>query len=471
MSVRVRFAPSPTGHLHIGNLRAALFNWLFARHYKGSFLVRIEDTDRSRSRQEYADSIFDILEWIGLTADEPAIKQSDRFAQYAQLVQQLVDEGKAYRSFCSQQEIEARQKEAGIDPAFAGYDGFCRERTVASEDLEKPHVVRFKIPRDIAEITFDDLIRGAITIETEQIDDFILARSDGTPTYNFVVVVDDAYMRISHVIRGEDHISNTPKQVLLYQAFGYDIPQFAHVPLILGPSGARLSKREAPTSVIEYRRNGYLPDALVNYLVRLGWSHGDQEIFTRQELIEYFTLDHVGKKGAIFDKEKLDWVNGVYMREMDNQFLLDTILTYVELRFLDEVKGWSKEQIIVLIELYKQRTQTVRELVDALLLLYETPQIYDQAAVAKWITTESKQYLALLIEWLEKQEHFGVDAVASMIKSLCEGLSIKLVKLAQPIRLALTGSSASPGIFELLSVLGKDESIVRLSAFLLFLKK
>jgi len=467
--VRVRFAPSPTGNLHIGNLRTALFNWLFARHNHGTFLVRLEDTDRERSKQEYADSLFDILEWIGLTSDEPIIKQSDRFPEYTRLVEQLVAQGKAYRCFCSQQQIEARQKAAGLDPAYAGYDGFCRDLPPQKQDLSRPHVIRFKIPRDIEEITFDDLVRGPISFKTAEIDDFVLVRSDGTPTYNFVVVIDDALMRITQVIRGEDHISNTPKQIFLYQAFDYAVPQFAHIPLILGPSGARLSKREAATSVIEYRRDGYLADALVNYLVRLGWSHGDQEIFTCKELIDYFTLDHVGKKGAIFDKEKLDWINGLYMRQTPNDRLLTDITTYVDKEFLDKIKGWSNQQIIELIDLYKQRMQTLRELANELISFYKMPEQYNSEAITKWITDESKQYLTLFIERLEKQDDFGADALSAMTKSLCEGLSVKLVKLAQPIRIALTGSSASPGVFELLSILGKQESIARLKAFVAWL--
>jgi glutamyl-tRNA synthetase len=469
--VRVRFAPSPTGHLHIGGLRTALFNWLFARHYNGLFLIRLEDTDRERSKQEYVDSIVGALEWVKITADEPIIKQSDRFPEYSRLAQQLLNKGKAYRCFCLQEEIEARQKEKGLDPLFVGYDGFCRDRQVTAADLEKPHVIRFKIPYDIDEVTFDDLIRGSISFAREQLDDFIIVRSDGTPTYNFAVVIDDAAMRISHVIRGEDHISNTPKQILLYHAFDYSIPEFAHVPLILGPSGQRLSKRDAPTGVLEYRHNGYLPDALVNYLVRLGWSHGDQEIFTRQELINYFTLDHVGKKGAIFDQEKLDWINGVYMRNTDNQILLDIILASIKSDFLEQLKKWNKEQIFILLDLYKQRAKTLRELVDELLRFYKKPHQYDQDAIKKWIRPESIKYLQFLIERLERQDDFSVDGFSSVIHAVCNELSIKLVKLAQPIRIALTGSSASPGIFELLSVLGKEEGIARLKAFVDFLEK
>ncbi len=467
-NVRVRFAPSPTGYLHIGNLRTALFNWLFARHNDGVFLVRLEDTDRQRSQQKYTDSLFDILEWVGLTSDEPIVKQSDRFSEYAQLIDQLLAEGKAYRCYCSQQEIEDRQKAAGLDPAYSGYDGYCASRS-EREDKSVPHVIRFKIPRTIEEITFDDLVRGAISVKTKELDDFVIARSDGTPTYNFVVVADDALMNISHVIRGEDHISNTPKQIFLYQAFGYTIPQFAHTPLILGPSGARLSKREAATSMIEYRKEGYLADALVNYLARLGWSHGDQEVFTRQELIDYFTLEQVGKKGAIFDKKKLDWLNGLYMRQTDNSTLLKNIIKYVDEEFTQSVEKWNEKQLVGLIDLYKQRTETLQGLVHELVSLYLSPEQYDNDAMAKWIGEESKEYLTLFIKQLEQQEDFDADALSAMTKSLCEGLSLKLVKLAQPIRIALTGKSASPGVFELLSILGKQESLKRLRNFVAIL--
>ena len=281
--VRVRFAPSPTGHLHIGSLRTALFNWLFARHIQGTFLLRIEDTDIERSKAEYTQSIMGSLAWCGLTPDEPVVIQSDRIKEHQRVAQQLIKEGKAYRCICTPQEVEQRiQAQSGDDHSFAKYDGTCRD---AGHDGSKPSVIRFKIGA-IHDVSFDDIIRGPIRVNTQELDDFIIIRSDGTPMYNFVVVVDDAFMRITHVIRGEDHIPNTIKQILLYQACNYQLPQFAHLPMILGPSGEKLSKRDGAVSALEYKHNGYLPDALINYLARLGWAHGDQEIFTRQELIE-----------------------------------------------------------------------------------------------------------------------------------------------------------------------------------------
>jgi len=469
--VRVRFAPSPTGHLHIGNFRVAVFNWLFAQHNDGLFLVRIEDTDPERSKKEYADEMLQVLDWVGITPDEPVIKQSDRFDEYKQYVQKLLEEGKAYRCFCTPQEVEKRQQQKGLDPKIASYDRFCRDCEIDNDKAnDRPYVVRFKIPRDVKSVTFNDLIRGEITFDTDQLDDFIIQRSDGSPTYNFVVVIDDHDMGVTQVMRGEDHISNTPKQILLYQALGFEIPEFAHLPLILGKSGEKLSKRDATTAVLDYRKNGYLPDALVNYLVRLGWSHGDQEIFTQKELIDYFTLDHVGKKGAIFDTDKLDWLNSVYMQQADNKTLFTTMVSVVESEFCTKVSGWSTKQVFELIELYKQRTKTIRELADELLKLYNIPREYNEAALQKWIRPESTTYIKTLIDRLELQEDFSSDALTSMIKALCDELSIKLVKLAQPIRIALTGSSASPGIFELLSILGKKESLVRLQTFLTFLE-
>ena len=301
--VRVRFAPSPTGHLHIGGLRAAIFNWLFARHHKGTFLLRIEDTDRERSKQEYTDAILDAFAWMGITSDEPLIIQSERINAHIVVIKKLLEEGKAYRCYCSQEEVLQRHVDAGGDAHFVKYDGKCRFQT--SQDRVGEHVVRFAIPSSVQHISFDDMIRGPITVASDELDDFIIARSDYSPMYNFVVVVDDAFMKITHVIRGEDHISNTPKQILLYQACGYEIPQFAHAPNILGPSGKKLSKREAAASVLEYRTMGYLPQALCNYLVRLGWSHGDQEVFSEQELIACFSLDAVGKKDQFLIKKSL----------------------------------------------------------------------------------------------------------------------------------------------------------------------
>jgi glutamyl-tRNA synthetase len=341
--VRVRFAPSPTGHLHIGGLRTALFNWLFARHHGGAFLLRIEDTDVERSTKEYRDSILESFAWTELVHDEEIVTQSDRIEEHRKVADQLIANGKAYRCFCSPEEVASRYGHAAHEDFFVKYDGHCRTRLAQADDNDRSHVVRFKLPTDRNEIVFQDLIKGPITIGLDQLDDFIILRSGGYPMYNFVVVVDDAYMGITHIIRGEEHIINTPKQILLYEACEYSVPFFLFFSLILGPSGDKLSKRDGATSVVEYRREGYIPHALLNYLARLGWSHGDQEIFSLSELIEYFSLDRVGNKGAIFDFEKLAWINGMYIREMDEQSLIDAIIRDVDHNFIglgDDLEGW-----------------------------------------------------------------------------------------------------------------------------------
>jgi len=465
--VRVRFAPSPTGYLHIGNLRAAIFNWLFARHHDGKFLLRIEDTDKERSKKEYQDYMLESLNWMGIDFDEEAVVQSDRIDIHKQVIDKLLKEGKAYKCYCTQEQIEKRQKEAfGHQDLYSGYDRFCKNREITPEDKNKPFVTRFKLPEDKKSITFDDLIRGPITFEIDQFDDFIIARSDGTPMYNLVVAVDDDFMNITHVIRGEDHISNTPKQIMLYEACGFKIPEFAHVPLILGPSGDKLSKRDAAVSVLEYRNQGYLSESLFNYLVRLGWSHGDQEIFTKKELISFFDLDHVGKKGAIFDIDKLLWLNGVYMREKTTQDIKKLIVNDIGFDFSNKFKSWNENKILRLIDLYKERSKTLKELVDHLILLYNGPTEFDKDAVEKWIQEKTPEHVKALIDLLNANDDFTHDVLAQSIKNLCKEFGIKLVALAQPIRIALTGGSASPGVFELLEIVGKGESVKRLKNLL-----
>jgi len=462
-NVRVRFAPSPTGHLHIGSLRVAIFNWLFARHHGGQYLLRIEDTDTERSKQEYTSSILRALTWCGLQHDEDVVFQSLRVDQHKKVVEQLLQEGKAYKCYCTPEEIAQRQKERDqYNDLFSMYDGFCIKNNPEDES-NKQFVVRFKVPREEKTITFTDLIRGPISFDVDQFDDFILARSDGSPMYNLVVVLDDAQMGVTHVVRGEDHISNTPKQIMLYKACGLDVPEFAHLPLILGPSGDKLSKRDAATNVLDYQANGYLPEALVNYLVRLGWSHGDQEIFTQQEMIKLFSLDHVGKTGAIFDQAKLDWLSGVYIRDLDEKELLRRLQEDVDADFLSEVSSWTTDQVLVLIHLYKERVKTLKQLRDQLLLLYNGPQEYDGAALKKWIKAETKQLLQRLVKELQVIESFQNEKISSAVKALCSELNIKLVALAQPIRIALTGTSASPGVFALLEFVGKQESIDRVT--------
>lgn len=456
-SVRVRFAPSPTGFLHIGNLRTALFNYLFARHHKGVFLIRVEDTDRERSKQEYTDAILASLQWVDIRADEPIMVQSERFSEHQRVIERLLNEGKAYKCYCTQDDLKAR----AVDELFFKYDGTCRERIYYPD---QPYVIRFALP-DFQDIAFDDLIRGRVVIQRDQLDDFIIARSDGTPMYNFVVVVDDNAMSITHVIRGEDHISNTPKQILLYQACGYSVPYFAHIPLILGPSGDRLSKRDGATSVPEYKKLGYLPDAFVNYLVRLGWAHGDQEIFSRQELIDFFSLDAVGKKGAIFDIQKLNWLNGVYLRESSAPLLIAYSKNQLDFSFQDRFSDWNTDQLLQAVDLYKGRVFTVQELIDEVTLLYQGPSAYDEGDIKKWTTEQTKQYLAKVLHALQQVDQFSVDKVSECIKELVGQMGIKFALLAQPVRIALIGKSMGPGIFDMLALIGKKGSLDRIATF------
>jgi len=451
--VRVRFAPSPTGHLHIGSFRTALFNWLFARHHGGTFLLRIEDTDLERSTQEYVQSIMAALEWVDLQPDETVMIQSERLQEHKRVLQELLASGKAYKCYCTQEEIANR-----ADSAFISYDGLCRNSDQSRTDS---HVIRFKLP-DIESVSFDDLIRGTITVPAGQLDDFIIARSDGTPTYNFVVVVDDAAMRITQVIRGEDHISNTPKQILLYQALGYTVPQFAHIPLILGPSGERLSKRDGATSALAYKQMGYLPDALVNYLVRLGWAHGDQEIFSREQLVEFFTLDAVGKKGSIFDIEKLNWMDGLYIRESSVKELLSYITNELDAEFVQRLSDWSSAQIESAFELYKERAHTLIELMKEVTLLHDGPDLYQESDIQKWTDSSTKEHINALITIIENEKPDSLDALKQAVKSLTKTMGIKFVALAQPMRIAFIGSSAGPGVFEMFQLVGEQKTIERL---------
>lgn len=452
-NVRVRFAPSPTGNLHIGGLRSALFNWLFARHHGGAFLLRIEDTDYERSKPEYTASILDSLSWVGLEPDEPMLIQSSRIEEHRARAEWLVEHGHAYRCVCAPEEVAARSTQAGGDLENVKYDGFCRDRGHGSG---KRHVIRLRMADTDQPLVFEDLVRGTVTIPRDQLDDFIIIRSDGSPMYNFVVVVDDAFMQITHIIRGEEHIINTPKQIALYNAFGYTVPQFAHIPLVLGPSGQKLSKREAATAVPDYRKAGYLPDALVNYLVRLGWSHGDQEIFTREELIKAFTLEGVSKSGAIFDQEKLNWVNTVYLKHCSDDELYTMLTPYGE--FKDNASSLG------LINLYRDRVATLKELANAVMVALRGPAKFAQADFDALVAAGDTQPLDLLIQRLETLELWTSDEIQQTVKDLAATLGLKMAVLAHTIRLAVIGVTSGPGAFALLALIGKQEAIRRLYA-------
>lgn len=464
--VRVRFAPSPTGFLHIGSLRTALFNWLFARHVGGTFLVRVEDTDRDRFSDAYEQAITSSLQWSGISSEEPIVYQHPRQGEHQKAVDVLIAQGKAYYCFCTIEQLQQKREIAQAKNETYIYDRSCRDRLTTEQDrAEQPYVVRFKVEVDQEFLVFDDLIRGNVFLPTEHIDDFVIARSDGSMTYNFAVVIDDNFMNISHVIRGEDHIVNTGKQILLYQAYGWSIPRFGHLSLILGSSGQKLSKRDAAVGVQEYKDKGFLADALCNYLVRLGWSHGDQEIFTQQEMITHFDLDHVSTHGAIFDYQKLVWMNSVYIKAKSAQELSDLLLHNVNINLAEKTAAWNDEQRFAALDLYKERSTTLVELFDGIMQLYQAPQVYDEQSYAQWITPASRALLQELMPLL--QDHaFDKTALQETIKAFAKEKNSKFPEIAQPIRIALLGSSHGAGIYELAVILGKQETLSRLQALL-----
>jgi glutamyl-tRNA synthetase len=458
--VRVRFAPSPTGHLHIGGARTALFNYLYARHNNGTFILRIEDTDRSRSTDEYIEAIIEGMKWLGLDCDEGPFRQTDRFDVYRNYVDRLVKEGKAYYCYCSAEELEERRKLALTTGKMPKYDGRCR-------NLKEPvpgeiPAVRFKIPLE-GQTIVDDLIRGTVVFENNQLDDLIILRSDGTPTYNFTVVVDDVDMKITHVIRGDDHLNNTPKQIHIYKALGYNIPKFAHLPMILGSDKTRLSKRHGATSVMAYYEMGYLPDALVNYLVRLGWSYGDQEVFSREELIKCFSFDNVGKAAAVFNPEKLLWLNSQYIIHSPSERLAELVMPFlVKEKIIGEGQDIDRKWLSKAIDTLKERSKTLVELANTLRYYIAEEVEYNAKAKDKFLNEKSSELLIELKNSIASVPDFSHQALEIVFKSIVEKHGVKLGSLAQPVRVAITGGTESPGIFEVLEIVGKEKTLRRL---------
>jgi len=455
--IRTRFAPSPSGFLHIGGARTALFNYLLARNQGGKFVLRVEDTDRERSTPESIQAILDGLEWLELDWDEGPFYQSERAEHYGPHVERMLQSGAAYRCTCTPAEVEEMRKRAQAAGKRPGYDGHCRGRS--DIDPAQPHVVRFRTPDD-GQTAVRDLIRGGVLFDNTEIDDFVICRSDGTPTYNFVVVVDDAEMKITHVVRGEDHLSNTPKQILLYQALGLPVPQFAHVPLILGTDGARLSKRHGATAVTAYRDMGYLPAAMNNYLARLGWSHGDQEIFSRDELVECFSLDSVGASAGVFNPEKLEWVNFQHLKALTPAELAAAVKPVIEARGLT-VPG-DDAWLAAMVATLQERAKTLNELVDSAQYYLSDELDYQEKAVVKHLAKADPEVLEDLRATLAADDTWSPESIQAGFESVMKTHDLKLGKLAQPIRVALTGGSVSPGIFELAHVLGKDRVLARL---------
>lgn len=454
--LRVRFAPSPTGYLHVGGARTALFNWLLARKQGGTFILRIEDTDVERSTKESLDAILEGMKWLGLEWDEGPFYQSDSFPLYKEHVQKLLDSGKAYKCYCTAEELEAKRNLAMQEGRKPKYDGTCRER--AGQLDGGPYVVRFRAPQG-GVTAFDDLIKGTITFPNEELDDLIIQRTDGTPTYNFCVVIDDAIMRITTVIRGDDHVNNTPRQIQLYEALGFPVPQFAHVPMILGSDKARLSKRHGATSVIAYRDMGFLPEALINYLVRLGWSHGDDEIFSRDEMIQKFDIHNVGRSASVFNTEKLLWLNAHYIKNGDPERLADLLLPHLSAR---EVTTLGGPNLMAVVKTLQERAQTLEEMAGRAVFYYNPPASYDDAALAKFGKEQLLAVFAAVTEKLSSAPADDVAGIDALFKEICAENGWKMGQVGQPVRIALSGGTQAPGIGEIVVTLGVEESVRRI---------
>jgi len=458
--VRVRFAPSPTGFLHIGGVRTALFNWLYARQQHGVFILRIEDTDQSRSTDDSIQAIIEGMKWVGLDWDEGPYRQTERMDLYRGHAMQLLEKDRAYWCICKAEDLEARRKEAELKGLSPRYDGRCRKLGITNPTGEA--ALRFKAPQE-GQTVVDDLIKGKVVFDNTVLDDLILLRSNGYPTYNFSVVVDDALMHITHVVRGDDHLTNTPRQVPIFQALGFPVPQFGHLPMILGSDRARLSKRHGATSIMAYKDMGYLPEAMVNYLVRLGWSHGDQELFTRQELIEKFSWKNVQSSAAVFNSDKLLWLNAEYIKTSPPRQVALALVPLLDAAGLkDEVRSVSAEWLAKLVVLVRERTKTLVEMVEWVRPYFGQAVTFDEEAARKFLTPAIASALGKLLARFEAFSVFSKQEWEESFKQLVREEGMKMGQLAQPVRVALTGRAASPGLFEVMEVLGRERTLFRL---------
>ena len=459
---RVRFAPSPTGKLHLGGARTALFNWLFAKKYGGKFLLRIEDTDKLRSKQEFTDQICDSLKWLGLDWDDDIVFQSSRTELYKNVIKELLEERKAYRCFCSKEKIAEERNQAEQSGTGYFYSGTCRnldDRAVQENIKNDIHFsVRISVPEGYTE--FNDKIYGNIRVNNKEIDDFIIARTDGSPVYNLVVAIDDNDMNITHIIRGEDHISNTPKQLIIYKALQLPIPEFAHLPMILGPDKKRLSKRHGATGVQEYKDRGYLPEALSNYLVLLGWNPGtEQEVFSPDELIKQFSIERVQKKSAVFDERKLQWMSGQHIYQKSASEILNSIRAYDP----DWRKSNDENHLLKVIDLMKERVKSLRDMQDMTSMFFEDPIEFDEKAMKKRWKDESVNALISSFEQLLSEiENWNTEHIEIALRNLAEIESISAGKIIHPTRLALSGTGSGPSLFDMMELLGKEVCLRRL---------
>ncbi len=458
MSVRTRFAPSPTGVLHLGSIRTALFCWLYARHHDGQFILRIEDTDRKRSTPENVDAILQGLEWLGLDADEGPIFQTRRFDRYREVKERWLEEGKAYHCYCTREELDALRAEQMEKGERVRYDGRCRNRTKPREGIEP--VVRFKNPRD-GEVVVHDQVRGRVVFENAQLDDLIIARSDGSPTYNFTVVVDDYDMRITHVIRGDDHLNNTPRQINMFASLGAELPAFAHLPMILGPDGAKLSKRHGAVDIREYREQGYLPEAMLNYLVRLGWSYGDQEIFSIEEMINLFDMAAVNQSASAFNPEKLRWLNQQHIMAAPAERIGGLLVPYLIQAGLNPANGPDP---VAVAEGFRERADTLLHMAASARYCYEDFEVVEPNAAKKHLRPVILDPLQAVRDRLASLPIWTRPAIVEAIGAVAEEFEIKMGKLGQPIRVAVTSGPVSPPIDVTLELVGQERTIRRLDA-------
>lgn len=463
-TIITRFAPSPTGSLHIGGARTALFNWLYARKTKGKFVLRIEDTDAARSNRESADAILDSLKWLGMDWDEGPCFQTQRYDIYKEYIEKLIESGAAYYCSCTRNEVDAMRETAKANGKKPMYNGRCRDM---NRSKSSNTVVRLKTP-DSGVTVVEDIVKGNTAFQNAEIDDFIIQRSDGSAMYNLAVVIDDLTMEINTIIRGDDHLINTPKQVLIYQALGADLPVFGHVPLVLGSDKSRLSKRHGAMSVGEYQKMGYLPDAMINYLVRLGWSHGDQEFFTRDELIEKFDLDHLGRSASMFDTNKLTALNSKHIQSKTNEALSESLMPYLDAL---GIKAENSTFTRGVVETLKSRSKTLVDMAQSAVFYYQENIQYEEKAALKFLTTDALYMLEKSAEDIHDLIDFTRASLENVFKTTMAQTGLKFGKIAQPLRVAITGTTVSPGIFEMLLALGREKTVKRIRSAVKYIQE
>jgi glutamyl-tRNA synthetase len=464
MTIRTRFAPSPTGYLHIGGARTALFSWLYARKHGGKFVLRIEDTDLERSTPESVNAILEGMTWLGLDYDEGPFYQTHRFDRYEEVIQKLMDEGHAYRCNCSKERLEQLREKQMANKQKPRYDGCCRNKNVSADE---PHVIRFKNPID-GQVVINDLIRGKVVFQNAELDDLIIKRTDGSPTYNLTVVVDDLDMQITHVVRGDDHLNNTPRQVNILKAMAADAPTYAHVPMILGEDGARLSKRHGATSVVAYRDMGYLPEALLNYLVRLGWSYGDQEIFSVDEMVEFFDVEKVNKAASTFNPEKLLWLNQHYIKSDKPERVAHLLSTHIGELGIDPAPAPALHEVVAA---QQERAKTLKELADVCAFFYQDFDEFDEGMAKKQLKAAAEAPLTLAREKLAALADWTQEAVHNVIHSVAEELDVKMGKVGMPLRVAVTGGKPSPSLDLTVYLVGRDACLRRIDKALAYIEQ